>query len=214
MKDDYIIRKENKNDYEQTEFITREAFFNVYCKGCMEHYILYKLHQSKDYIKDLSFVVEKDKRIIGHIGYTHSELILDKNNKKEIISFGPVSIIPEYKRKGIGSQLIEHSIKEAKRLGYKAIVIYGNPMIYKNFGFTLGIKYGIKTSENKDAVALLALELEEGYLKDKNGYKFIESLDFEINEEELEEYNKKFPYKEERVEQSQLEFGVISSLIW
>ena len=214
MKENNIIRKENKEDYNETETLTREAFYNVYIEGCFEHYILNKLHSSKNYIKELAFVVEKDNRLIGHIGYTHSKLISSNNKEKDIISFGPVSILPEYKMQGIGSKLIKHSISKAKELGYKAIVIYGNPKLYQKFGFTLGIKYGIKTSDGKDAVPLLALELKEGYLKDTDGYRFIESPDFEINEEKFNEYDKNFPYKEKKKTKSQIEFEILSNLMW
>lgn len=214
MKKNYIIRKETKEDYKETEYITREAFFNVYQEGCFEHYILNKLHSSKDYIKELAFVVEKNNKLIGHIGYTHSKLISSNNDEKDIISFGPVSIIPKYKMQGIGSKLIIHSIDEAKKLGYKAIVIYGNPKLYQHFGFTLGIKYGIKTAEGKNAVPLLALELEKGYLNDAEGYRFMESQDFEINEQAFNEYDKSFPYKEKKKTESQIEFEIISNLMW
>ena len=115
-------------------------FCNVYQEGCFEHYILNKLHSSKDYIKELAFVVEKNNKLIGHIGYTHSKLISSNNDEKNIIRFGPVSIIPEYKMQGIGSKLIIHSIAEAKKLAHKAIVIYGNPKLYQHFGFTLYLK--------------------------------------------------------------------------
>ena len=214
MKKNYIIRKETKEDYKETEYITREAFFNVYQEGCFEHYILNKLHSSKDYIKELAFVVEKNNKLIGHIGYTHSKLISSNNDEKNIISFGPVSIIPEYKMQGIGSKLIIHSIAEAKKLAHKAIVIYGNPKLYQHFGFTLGIKYGIKTAEGKNAVPLLAMELEKGYLNDADGYRFMESQDFEINEQEFNEYDKSFPYKEKKKTESQTEFEIISNLMW
>ena len=214
MKKNYIIRKETKEDYKETEYITREAFFNVYQEGCFEHYILNKLHSSKDYIKELAFVVEKNNKLIGHIGYTHSKLISSNNDEKNIISFGPVSIIPEYKMQGIGSKLIIHSIAEAKKLAHKAIVIYGNPKLYQHFGFTLGIKYGIKTAEGKNAVPLPAMELEKGYLNDADGYRFMESQDFEINEQEFNEYDKSFPYKEKKKTESQTEFEIISNLMW
>lgn len=214
MKKNYIIRKETKEDYNETEYITREAFFNVYQEGCFEHYILNKLHSSKDYIKELAFVVEKNNKLIGHIGYTHSKLISSNNDEKDIISFGPVSIIPEYKMQGIGSKLIIHSIAEAKKLAHKAIVIYGNPKLYQHFGFTLGIKYGIKTAEGKNAVPLLAMELEKGYLNDAEGYRFMESQDFEINEQAFNEYDKSFPYKEKKKTESQIEFEIISNLMW
>ncbi|WP_329382010.1 N-acetyltransferase [Anaerofustis butyriciformans] len=213
MNKDYIIRKETKEDYKNTEFLTREAFFNVYTKGCVEHYVLHKLHKNDDYIKDLSFVVQKDEQLIGHIGYSNAKLI--KENKfKDVLTFGPVSIIPEYKNKGIGSDLINYSIKKAKEMGYKAIIIYGNPLLYHRFGFTLALKFDIKTEDGKNDVPLLALELEKDYLSDVKDFRFVESEDFNINENDFIEFEKNFPYKEKKETYSQKEFEILSSLMW
>jgi predicted N-acetyltransferase YhbS len=48
---------------------------------------------------------------------------------------GPFAVLPSYQKQGIGSLLMNHSIEKARRLGYKAIIIFGNPDYYHRFGF-------------------------------------------------------------------------------
>lgn len=51
------------------------------------------------------------------------------------MTFGPVSVLPEYQRKGYGKQLIEYSFEKAAALGYEAVVIFGSPANYVSRGF-------------------------------------------------------------------------------
>ena len=62
--------------------------------------------------------------------YTKAELVDENGEKKEILTFGPVSILPEYQRMGYGKILMEHSFERASELGYDVIVIFGNPGNY------------------------------------------------------------------------------------
>ncbi len=69
---------------------------------------------------------------------------------------GPVSVLPSFQRKGIGSLLMRHSIEKAKELEFKAIVLFSDPGYYQRFGFVNAKTYGIQTSsgENFDALRL------------------------------------------------------------
>lgn len=126
------IRNEQPSDFRKVEELTREAFWNLYVPGCDEHYLVHVLRNHADFIPELDFVAIVDDKIVGNIMYTKAHLLDENNEKMEIISFGPVSVLPEYQRKGIGFALIQHSIKEAIKLGHKAIVIYGTPIIIAN----------------------------------------------------------------------------------
>ena len=63
------IRLEEEKDYFMNENLTREAFWNVYRPGCYEHYILHKIRTDKCYVKELSYVMEENNRLIGSIVY-------------------------------------------------------------------------------------------------------------------------------------------------
>ena len=67
------------------------------------------MRNHRDFVPELDFVIEEDNCIIGNIMYTKSKLIDESGNEKEILTFGPLSILPEYQRRGYGKQLLEHS---------------------------------------------------------------------------------------------------------
>ena len=120
---DIIIRNEKEDDYLNVEEITREAFWNLYFPGCNEHYLVHQMRNHPDFIKELDFVAEYNGQAVGNIMYTKAQLIDEQGFKEDIISFGPVSVLPEFQRKGIGSALINHTKKIAIDTGIKAIVI-------------------------------------------------------------------------------------------
>ena len=109
----FQIRNEKESDYQIVEEITRKAFYNVYAPGCMEHYLVHIMRQHADFIPELDFVAELNGNVIGNIMYTKAKLTDEAGLEKEILTFGPVSILPEYQRKGYGKMLIEHSFQRA-----------------------------------------------------------------------------------------------------
>ncbi|MBQ7625008.1 MAG: N-acetyltransferase, partial [Clostridia bacterium] len=58
--DEIIIRNERENEYFSVENLVREAFWNVYRPGCLEHFVLHKLRDDKAFVKELDLVMEKD----------------------------------------------------------------------------------------------------------------------------------------------------------
>ena len=127
MKENVIIRNERKEDWEIVETITRQAFYNLYVPGCVEHYLVHNMREHEDFISELDFVLELNGDVIGNIMYTKAKLIDENKNKKDILTFGPISIHPAYQRMGYGKMLIEHSFQAAIQLGYDTIVIFGSP---------------------------------------------------------------------------------------
>lgn len=206
------IRHENENDYRAVEEVAREAFWNLYFPGCAEHVVVNKMRKSKDFIPELSFVIEVDGKIAGAIFYTHSKIVSDDNKEFDTISFGPVFISPKFHRMGLGRKLITHSIEESKKLGHKAITTLGYPYHYEPYGFVGGKKYNISMEDGKFYKGLLVLPLYEGVLDNISGYVvFSEVLD--ATEEEIEEFDKSFPYKEKKVQDSQKEFEISCSML-
>lgn len=86
------IRNENKNDYKKVEEITREAFYNIYIPGCVEHYLVHIMREHEDFIPELDFVIEVDGNIIGNVMYTKAKLVDENGNEKKILTFGPFCI--------------------------------------------------------------------------------------------------------------------------
>ena len=158
------IRNEKETDYKLVEDITRKAFYNMYIPGCIEHYLVHIMRGHEDFIPELDFVLELDGKVIGNIMYTKAELTDEEGNKKEIVTFGPVSILPEYQRKGYGKMLIEHSLNRAAELGYEAVVIFGSPSNYVSSGFKCCKKYNVCVGKGKYPAAMLVKELKPGAL--------------------------------------------------
>lgn len=190
-----IIRKEQENDYKEVEIITREAFWNHHSPGCDEHYLVHIMRKSPTFVKELDYVAVYDNRIVGNIMYIETYILGDDNRKHTVLCFGPVSVLPEYQGKGIGSKLIEHTKIIAKDLGYKAILIFGDPEFYKRVGFISAEAYSIGTSWNTYAVPLLACELVTGALAECRG-RFFEGEIYEIDKEKAKAFDKSFAPKE------------------
>lgn len=190
------LRYETPHDYRAVEELTREAFWNHNVPGCDEHYLLHIMRNLDSFIRELDFVAELDGSIVGNIVYTKSKIIGDNGECHDVITFGPISVTPEYQGYGVGRMLIEHTIGIAKEHGYRAVLIYGDPGYYSRFGFAEAEKYDIRTYDNMYAVPLQALELYQGALTDCSG-RFIEDSVYEIDEKAARKFDRSFPAKEE-----------------
>ncbi len=204
---DIIIRPELQSDYFENENLTREAFWNLHVPGCSEHLLVHKLRAHQDYLQELSFVASDNDQIIGNIFYARSHVVNEINNKLDTITFGPVSVLPRYQRKGVGSALIKHTIEIAKIRNYAGIIIYGHPHNYCKHGFKSSKDFNISNAEGKYPYALLVLELIKDVFKDHT-WKFSESDVYNISETEAEEYDKKFAPKEKEYNSTQEEFFI------
>jgi len=199
---DVFLKPEEEKDYNSVENLTREAFWNVYMPGCDEHLLIHNMRKAKEFIKELDYVAVFNDEIIANIVYAKTKIFND-NIEHDVITFGPVSVLPIYQRKGIGKKLIEHTITKAQGMGYKAIIIYGNPKYYERFGFKNSREYKITDMEGNYHDALLALELRHNSLEKVSG-KFFEGEVYKVDKKELEIFEKNFPKKEKLVLPTQI----------
>ena len=137
------IRLEKPEEYRQVENLVREAFWNVYQPGCVEHYLLHKLRDDPRFVPELDYVVEEEGKVVAQIAYAKGIYRPDAGGEQELLLFGPVGVLPEYQNKGYGSALIRFTLNRARELGWPAVVITGNPAYYSRFGFEPAGKYGI-----------------------------------------------------------------------
>jgi len=191
------IRLENPKDYRTVEELAREAFWgfmdNTTCDG--EHLLIHKLRKTTAFIPELDFVAEIEGKIVGHVIYSRAKVVTPKGTEIEVINLGPISVLPEYQRKGVGSALIHHSVVVAASKGYRAIIFYGHPDYYPRFGFRRASRYGITSGNGSSFDALMAMELYHGALEGITG-RYIEDEVYNINPEELAEFDKDFLHKE------------------
>lgn len=200
MKQDVIIRLEEPKDYRITENLTREAFWNVYCPGCREHYVLHCYRNDPAFVPELDLVMEKDGEMIGQVIYVRSEILCADGRKLPILTFGPISIAPAYKRKGYGKYLLDISMQKAKDLGAGALAITGNIDFYGKSGFVPAKTKGVRYADDPDADYFLIKELQPGFLDgisgtyhDPEGYFVCEK-----NPDDFQTFEATFPKKEKQ----------------
>lgn len=203
------IRNERESDYKNVEDITRKAFYNVYVPGCMEHYLVHIMRGHEDFIPELDFVIELDGQIVGNIMYTKAKLTDEGGTEKEIVTFGPVSILPKYQRKGYGKMLIEHSLKRAAELGYEAVVIMGSPANYVGSGFQCCRKYNVCVEKDKYPAAMLVKELKAGAL-DGRLWFYADSPVMNVDEREAQAFDDGLEKMEKKWMPSQEAFYIMS----
>lgn len=206
------IRNEKEADYQQVEEITRKAFYNLYIPGCTEHYLVHIMRRHKDFLPKLDFVIEVDGKLIGNIMYTKARLVDETGEEKEILTFGPVSILPGYQRMGYGKMLIEHSFEKAAALGYDVIVIFGNPTNYVSRGFKSCKKFNVCLSDGTYPTAMMVKELKPAVLDRKKWYYF-ESPVMRIDQEEAQRFDDKLETMEKKYQPSQEDFYIHSHSI-
>lgn len=197
------IRLEEERDYKKVEDLTREAFWDLYRPGCCEHLIVHKIREVPAFVKELSYVACDGDIVVGNIIYSKAKVFDDKNKEFEVLCMGPFAVLPAFQKKGIGSLLMDCSIKKARELRFKAIVIFGDPKYYQRFGFVNAKNYGITTPSGESFDAFMALELFDGALDGITG-KFYADPVFEVKDEELEVFEREFPYKKKHVTDTQL----------
>jgi len=197
MKQQIYIRLETPQDYNTVEQITREAFWNHHVPGCDEHYLAHALRQAECFLPELDFVAELDGVLVGNIMYTKAKIIGDDAAEYPVLSFGPISVLPEFQGRGVGGKLIRHTLSLAKELGHTVVLIYGDPDYYSRFGFVPAEQYSIGTRYNTYAAALQAIELVPGALAGKAGLFYEDSV-YEIDPEHAEAFNRLFPAKEKQ----------------
>ena len=198
MKNDCIIRLEKTKEHRETEALVREAFWNVYRPGCLEHYVLNQLRSDEAFVPELNFVMEKDGRLIGQNMFMRAAIKADDGSDLPIMTMGPICISPELQGQGYGKILLDYSLEKAAELGCGALCFEGNINFYGKSGFTYASEFGIRyhgLPEGADASFFLCKELKKGYLDGISG-EYTPPKGYFVDEAEAEEFDKQFPPKE------------------
>ena len=198
MKNDCIIRLERTEEHRETETLVREAFWNVYRPGCLEHYVLNQLRNDEAFVPELNFVMEKDGRLIGQNMFMRAVIKADDGSDLPIMTMGPICITPELQSKGYGKILLDYSLEKAAELGCGALCFEGNINFYGKSGFTYASDFGIRyhgLPEGADASFFLCKELKNGYLDGISG-EYTPPKGYFVDEAQAEEFDKQFPPKE------------------
>lgn len=203
------IRLETENDYNEVENLVRNTFWNIYRPGAYEHYIVHNLRNHESFIKELAYIIEKDNKIIGHINYSKGKIIY-KDKEINAIILGPISIDKEFQNKGYGTKLIKHTINIIKEKNIPFIIVVGDKKYYHRFGFETASKYNIYlegTKEDEKSDFFMIKIFNKNKIDFKKGI-FQIPIVFNVNEKDVEEFDKKFEYKERKIIKGQLTEGI------
>ena len=190
------LRQEMPDDYRTVENLVREAFWNVYRPGCLEHYILHQYRAQPDFVPELDLVLERESRIIGHIMYVRAWIRADDGRTIPVMTFGPVSIHPAMQRQGYGKFLVDRSLERARELGAGAICIEGNLAFYGKSGFVTASSRGIRyhAASDSEVPYFLLRELKTGFLDGVTGV-YDTPAGYFVDEQAAEQFDAAFPAK-------------------
>ena len=192
---DIELRLEKPSDYTETENVVREAFWNVYAPGCTEHYLVHVMRSSENFVRELAFVAVADSKIVGCVMFVKGTIAGDDGVVREVLTLGPIAVLPAYQKKGVGRRLIDHARKEAIRQGYAAIVLCGDPLYYSRVGIEPAENFGIRTADNKYFVALQICPLQ-GKRPESYAGRYSDDAVYNISQEAAFEFDQQFPPKD------------------
>ena len=140
------IRQEDILEQRETENVVREAFWNVYSPGCCEHYLVHKIRRSGSFVPKLNLVAICSGMNIGHVINIKSYIEGDDGKRHEVLSLGPIAVLPQFQRIGVGRALLAKVKEIAAGLGYKAVMLCGDPAYYAKQGFYPAEKFRIRNA--------------------------------------------------------------------
>ncbi len=195
-----IIRPEAADDRRAVETLIRESFWNVYRPGCSEHYVIHVLRDDPAFVKELDFVMEAGGRLIGQNMFMKTVIKADDGRVIEVLTMGPICIVPDLKRRGFGKKLLDYSLEKAASMGFGAVLFEGNIDFYGKSGFDYASRFGIRyhdLPEGADASFFLCRELIPGFLDGITGV-YQTPQGYYVDDADVEAFDRQFPYKEKR----------------
>lgn len=156
-----IVREEKPEDFDDIRHVNNEAFG----RG-NESELVEKLRDHGTL--PISLVAVLNNEVVGHIAFSPVTMEPGSSSLKAM-TLAPVAVLPEYQRKGIGSQLVRAGLKECRRGGQDLVFLVGHPDYYPRFGFVLARPRGIDCEFEAPEAAWMVVELQQGALAGLKG---------------------------------------------
>jgi putative acetyltransferase len=125
-----VIRNENESDVEAISEITKAAFESLLISNHTEQFIISALRKAN--ALTISLVADAEKKVVGHIAFSPVTI---SDGSRDWYGLGPISVLPQLQKKGIGKSLMRAGLFLLKSLGAKGCVLVGDPGYYERFGF-------------------------------------------------------------------------------
>jgi putative acetyltransferase len=131
-----IIRAETPADYDDIRRINDEAFGST-----IEAKLVAAMRASDRFVPELSLVAVSEGQALGHVISSYVDLV---PGTRRVLQVGPLAVLPSHQRRGIGSALMQETLRVAEERGEPLLLIEGNPKYYERFGFTRADEVGIE----------------------------------------------------------------------
>lgn len=140
-----------------------------------------EIRVKKYYIPELELImVDENDEVIGYAMF--SRFHIEGRYENELLILTPVAVKTELQRQHISKDILEYGFEIAKKLGFKAILVEGDPSNYNNRGFQSSYKFGIEAGPDINLPhpdCLMIKELDTGALDKMSGfvdYSFYDAL--------------------------------------
>ena len=139
--------------------------------GDLVRRLVLEIRSKRFYLPELELImVDENDEIIGYCNF--SRFHLEGRYENELLLLSPVAVKSELQRQHISKELIEYGLAKARALGYRAVIVEGNPRNYHSRGFVTSAPYGIIAHESVGLPApecLMVQELVSGGLEGIRG---------------------------------------------
>ena len=148
------VRPEDDADFGAIRAVNREAFGTV-----AEADLVDALRANGD--AALSLVAENDSGVVGHILFSHLPI---RTSARDVaaLALAPMSVLPRWQRRGVGSVLVRTGLDRCREAGFEAVVVLGHPTYYPRFGFSTRLAAPLEAPFS--GPAFMALDLVPGAL--------------------------------------------------
>jgi putative acetyltransferase len=155
------VRVERQDDYPDVRRVNEFAFGRVSEANLVEGL----RSEANPYI---SLVAVSNRQIVGHIFF--SPVSVESNNGLfTALGLAPMAVLPEYQRRGIGSELVREGLKACERLGYDLVFVVGHPDYYPRFGFKPARLLGFDCEYAVPDEVFMVAEMKPGAARARNG---------------------------------------------
>jgi putative acetyltransferase len=131
-----IVRAETRDDHDTIRQIVDEAFGDTITSKIVDG-----IRASDRFVPELSLLAVSEGQSLGHVISSFVDLV---PGTSRVLQVGPLAVVPSHQRQGIGTSLMQETIRIADELGEPLLLIEGSPKYYGRFGFTRADAVGIE----------------------------------------------------------------------
>lgn len=180
----------------ECEEVIRDAFWNVYRPGCVEHLIWHNtLIGHPDLLAGQALVAVVEGCIAGCIMSTRAHVKGLDATLTPVAAIGPIGVRPALQGQGVGSRLVAESLARARSDGELGAFLYGDPAFYERFGFEDARRWQVTTAGGDNFAAFMGLELQPNALSGLRGW-LLESAVFAVDDHAVASFDSGFPTRE------------------